>query len=159
MQPCLTVAFVKILVLFSHWIWFLDTQNTFYLMVKGLKNAYLMHFASLPSWHRYRVCFFLQYSSSLSWRVKQRVNICLIINQIQMYPSEKITKHLTVRGGGHYEAILEVPKCENGQKVTKKEAKPGKIVLFMKITSFFVCRKFFFFFKVDTMTYFDDSTI
>ena len=35
----------------------------------------------------------------------------------------------------------EVPKFENGQKVTKKEAKPGKIVLFMKITSFFVCRK------------------
>ena len=43
--------------------------------------------------------------------------------------------------GGHYGTILEVPKCENGQKVTKKEAKPGKIVLFMKITSFFVCRK------------------
>ena len=59
----------------------------------------------------------------------------------------------------HYGTILEVPKCENGQKVTKKEAKPGKIVLFMKITSFFVCQKFFFFFKVDTMTYFDDSTI
>ena len=47
----------------------------------------------------------------------------------------------------HYEAILEVPKCENGQKVTKKEAKPGKIVLFMKITSFFVCRKKIFFSK------------
>ena len=50
-------------------------------------------------------------------------------------------------GGGHYGTILEVPKCENGQKVTKKEAKPGKIVLFMKKHSFFVCRKFFFFSK------------
>ena len=43
--------------------------------------------------------------------------------------------------GGHYGAILEVPKCENGQKVTKILANSGKIVLFMKITLFFVCRK------------------
>ena len=27
------------------WELFLDTQNTFYFMVKGLKNAYLMHFS------------------------------------------------------------------------------------------------------------------
>ena len=46
-----------------------------------------------------------------------------------------------------YEAILEVPKCENGQKVTKIQANSGKIVLFMKITSFFVCRKKLFFSK------------
>ena len=41
----------------------------------------------------------------------------------------------------HYETILEVPKCENGQKVTKIQANSGKIVLFMKKHSFFVCRK------------------
>ena len=34
--------FVKILGLFSHWIWFLDTQNRFYFIVKRLKNAFLM---------------------------------------------------------------------------------------------------------------------
>ena len=55
------------------WIWFLDTQNTFYLMVKGLKNAYLMHFSSLASWFHCRVCYYLQCSSSLSQGVKQRV--------------------------------------------------------------------------------------
>ena len=35
--PAWPQAFVKNLGLFSYWIWFLDTQNTFYLMVKGLK--------------------------------------------------------------------------------------------------------------------------
>ena len=69
----LTVAFVKILGLKTHWIWFLDTQNTFYLMVKGLKNAYLMHFSSLPSRFCCSVCYYLQCSCSLSQRVKQRV--------------------------------------------------------------------------------------
>ena len=71
--PGLTVAFVKILGLKTHWIWFLDTQNTFYLMVKGLKNAYLMHFPSLHSWFRCSVCFYLKCSSSLNQRVIQRV--------------------------------------------------------------------------------------
>ena len=66
--PGLTVAFVKILGLKTHWIWFLDTQNTFYLMVKGLKNAYLMHFLSLLFWFHCRVCFYLKCSSSLSQR-------------------------------------------------------------------------------------------
>ena len=42
-------------------------------MVKGLKNTYLMHFSSLPSWFHCRVCYYLQCSSSLSQRVKQRV--------------------------------------------------------------------------------------
>ena len=69
----LTVAFVKNLTLFSYGIWFLDTQNTFYLMVKGLKNAYLMHFSSLPSRFCCSVCYYLQCSCSLSQRVKQRV--------------------------------------------------------------------------------------
>ena len=32
--------FVKILGLFSHWIWFLDSQNKFYFIVKRLKNAF-----------------------------------------------------------------------------------------------------------------------
>ena len=64
--PGLTVAFVKILGLKTHWIWFLDTQNTFYLMVKGLKNAYLMHFSSLHSWFHCRGCYYLKCSSSLS---------------------------------------------------------------------------------------------
>ena len=71
--PGLTVAFVKNLTLFSYGIWFLDTQNTFYLMVKGLKNAYLMHFSSLPSRFCCSVCYYLQCSCSLSQRVKQRV--------------------------------------------------------------------------------------
>ena len=69
----LTVAFVRILGLKTHWIWFLDTQNTFYLMVKGLKNAYLMHFPSLHSWFRCSVCFYLKCSSSHNQRVIQRV--------------------------------------------------------------------------------------
>ena len=108
--PGLTVAFVKILGLKTHWIWFLDTQNTFYLMVKGLKNAYLMHFPSLHSWFRCSVCFYLKCSSSHNQRVIQRVKkhffvkICFksstIKNRSQMYTSEKNTKQLTVRGGG-----------------------------------------------------------
>ena len=59
--------------IFSHWIWFLDTQNTFCLMVKGLKNAYLMHFPSLHSLFRCSVCFYLKCSSSHNQRVIQRV--------------------------------------------------------------------------------------
>ena len=39
----------------------------------GLKNAYLMHFSSLPSWFHCCVCYYLQCSSSLSQGVKQRV--------------------------------------------------------------------------------------
>ena len=33
---------MKILGLFTHWIWFIDTQNRFYFIVKRLKNAFLM---------------------------------------------------------------------------------------------------------------------
>ena len=33
--------------------------------------------------------------------VKICFNSCIIINQSQMYPSEKYTKHLTIRGGGN----------------------------------------------------------
>ena len=33
---------MKILGLFTHWIWFIDTQNRFYFIVKRLKNAILM---------------------------------------------------------------------------------------------------------------------
>ena len=76
-------------------------------MVRGLKNAYLMHFSSLHSWFHCRVCYYLQCSSSISQGVKQRVkktfflvkirfNSCIIINQSQMRPSEKITKRLAV---------------------------------------------------------------
>ena len=35
-------------------------------MVRGLKNAYLLHFSVLPSWFNCRVCYYLQYSFSLS---------------------------------------------------------------------------------------------
>ena len=35
-------------------------------MVKGLKNAYLMHFSSLYSWFHCRGCYYLKCSSSLS---------------------------------------------------------------------------------------------
>ena len=42
--PAWPKLFVKILGLFSHWIWFLDTQNRFYFIVKRLKNAFLMYF-------------------------------------------------------------------------------------------------------------------
>ena len=93
--PGLTVAFVKILGLKTHWIWFLDTQNTLYLMVKGLKNAYLMHFPSLHSWFRCSACFYLKCSSSHKERVIQRVKklfffkicfkSCIIKNRSQMY--------------------------------------------------------------------------
>ena len=41
------LLFVKILRLFTHWIWFIDTQNRFYFIVKRLKNAFLMHFQCL----------------------------------------------------------------------------------------------------------------
>ena len=79
-------------------------------MVKGLKNAYLMHFPSLHSWFRCSVCFYLKCSSSHNQRVIQRVKkhffvkicfkSCIIKNRSQMYTSEKNTKQLTVRGGG-----------------------------------------------------------
>ena len=52
-----------------------------------------------------------------------------------------IARCTLLRSRGHRGLILEVSKCENGQKMPKREAKPGKIVLFLKITSFFVCRK------------------
>ena len=42
------------------WELFLDTQNTFYFMVKGLKNAYLMHFSWVPSLFHCCVCYYLQ---------------------------------------------------------------------------------------------------
>ena len=45
--PAWPLLFVKILGLFSHWIWFLDTQNRFYSIVKRLKNAFLMYFYCL----------------------------------------------------------------------------------------------------------------
>ena len=35
---------------FSIEIWFCDTQNTFYLIVKGLKNAFFMPFLWLSEW-------------------------------------------------------------------------------------------------------------
>ena len=41
------ILFVKSLGLFSYWIWFLDTQNRFYFIVKRLKNAILMYFYCL----------------------------------------------------------------------------------------------------------------
>ena len=42
--PAWPLLFVKILGLFTHWIWFIDTQNRFYFIVKRLKNAFLMPF-------------------------------------------------------------------------------------------------------------------
>ena len=45
--PAWPKLFVKILGLFSNWIWFLDTQNRFYFIVKRLKNAFLMYFQCL----------------------------------------------------------------------------------------------------------------
>ena len=97
-QLCgLTVAFVKILGLKTHWIWFLDTQNTFYLMVKGLKNAYLMHFPSLHSWFRCSVCFYLKCSSSHNQRVIQRVKkhfVCQNLFQIMYNQKQKSNVHL-----------------------------------------------------------------
>ena len=42
--PAWPLLFVKILGLFTHWIWFIDTQNRFYFIVKRLKNACLMYF-------------------------------------------------------------------------------------------------------------------
>ena len=95
--PVLTVAFVKILGLKTHWIWFLDTQNTFYLMVKGLKNAYLMHFPSLHSWFRCSVCFYLKCSSSHNQRVIQRVKkhfFCQNLFQIMYNQKQKSNVHL-----------------------------------------------------------------
>ena len=35
---------MKILGLFSHWKWFLDTQNGFCVIVKGLKNGFFRHY-------------------------------------------------------------------------------------------------------------------
>ena len=54
-------------------IFYGHTQNTFYLMVKGLVNAYLMHFPSLHSWFRCSVRYYLKCSSSHNQRVVQRV--------------------------------------------------------------------------------------
>ena len=45
--PAWPILFVKSLGLFSYWIWFLDTQNRFYFIVKRLKNAFLMYFYCL----------------------------------------------------------------------------------------------------------------
>ena len=41
--PAWPLLFVNILGLFTHWIWFIDTQNRFYFIVKRLKNAFLMY--------------------------------------------------------------------------------------------------------------------
>ena len=87
-------------------------------MVKGLKNAYLMHFPSLHSWFRCRVCFYLKCSSSHNKRVIQRVKkhfFCQNLFQL-MYDHKpksnvhlrKNTKHLTVRGGSTLMVSLTV---------------------------------------------------
>ena len=44
--------FVKMLGLFSHWIWFLDTQNRFYFIVKRLKNGFSMYLYCLFNYHK-----------------------------------------------------------------------------------------------------------
>ena len=46
--PAWPKLFVRILGLFFHWIWFLDTQNRFYFIVKRLKNASSFFFWPLP---------------------------------------------------------------------------------------------------------------
>ena len=45
--PGLTVSICENVDPFSFGIWFFDSQNRFYLMVKGLKNAFFMRFLSL----------------------------------------------------------------------------------------------------------------
>ena len=80
-------------------------------MVKGLKNAYLMHFSSLHSWFRCHVCFTIcnaHLHSAKGSKKGQKTFFfakicfisCIIINRSHMYPSEKNTNQLTVRGGG-----------------------------------------------------------
>ena len=78
-------------------------------MVKGLKNAYLMHFPSLHSWFRCSVCFYLKCSSSHNQKVIQRVKnhffvkicfkSCIIKDRSQMYTSEKKHKTADRKGG------------------------------------------------------------
>ena len=80
-------------------------------MVKGLKNAYLMHFPSLHSWFRRSVCFYLKCSSSHNQRVIQRVkkhffcqNLFQIMydkkTEVKCTPQKKNKNQLTVRGEG-----------------------------------------------------------
>ena len=66
-------------------------------MVKGLKNAYLMHFPSLHSWFRCSVCFYLKCSSSHNQRVIQRVKkhfFCQNLFQIMYNQKQKSNVHL-----------------------------------------------------------------
>ena len=87
-------------------------------MVKGLKNAYLMHFPSLHSWFRCSVCFYLKCSSSHNQRVIQRVKkhfFCQNLFQIMYNQKQKSNVHLRKKhktadrkGGGRGGATLTV---------------------------------------------------
>ena len=50
--PARPLLFVKILGLFTHWIWFIDTQNRFYFIVKRLKNGFSMYLYCLCNCHK-----------------------------------------------------------------------------------------------------------
>ena len=60
-------------------------------------------------------------------------SVCAAITYCSIATIQEVVKKTDI--------LWSVPKCENGQKVTKIQANSGKIVLFMKITSLFVCRK------------------
>ena len=67
---------------FFHWMWFLDNQNTFYLMVKGLNDLYLIHFSSLCSWFHCCDCYYLQCTISLSGVGQNRVKNIFFVKKI-----------------------------------------------------------------------------
>ena len=87
-----------------------------------------------------KICLFIHQM----WdEISQMTNIChkCTQNGTFKFDQKRNCPLSNARWGGHRGLILEVSKCENGQKMPKREAKPGKIVLFLKITSFLVCRK------------------
>ena len=61
----LTISKCENFDLFFIEIWFFDTQNTFYLIVRGLKNAFFMPFSWLSKWG----AGFLQMIPVVAWKL------------------------------------------------------------------------------------------
>ena len=72
-SSAVTINKCGILTHFSTEIWFFDTQNTFHLFVRGLKNAYFMSLITLL----YRYLTILWQSSSNQWGALMIGQLCL----------------------------------------------------------------------------------
>ena len=101
---------MTILGLFSHWIWFLDTQNRFYFIVKRLKNAFLMYFykVRIGSFDKSQIFYVYPQGGGVRgslWSKKNlggkiRYKSYMIINQSQNSNSKFFTFSWPLRGRG-----------------------------------------------------------